>query len=104
MNVSEDSHPTLNVHESVNVGNAEEFTMRQLATAIGRAVGAEIGIRYCPLPADDPRQRRPDLTRAKAMLDWSPKIKFQEGIAKTVDYFAGRIRESPPLVQMARTD
>jgi UDP-glucuronate decarboxylase len=105
MNVAEDSHPSLNVHDPVNAGNAEEFTMKQLANEIGQAVGAEIKVRYCPLPADDPQQRRPDLTRAKQLLDWSPKISFQEGISKTVDYFAGRIkRDRPPLVQMAQTD
>jgi UDP-glucuronate decarboxylase len=105
MNVAEDVNPSLNVHEPVNAGNPEEFTMRQLATEIGKAVGADIRIRFCPLPADDPQQRRPDLTRAKQLLNWSPTISFQDGIAKTVDYFATRVeRERPPLVQMAHTD
>jgi UDP-glucuronate decarboxylase len=105
MNVEDGVPPSLSVHEPVNAGNAEEFTMRQLATEIGKAVGADIRIRCCPLPADDPQQRRPDLTRAKQLLDWSPKINFQDGIAKTVHYFASRVkRESPPLVQMAHTD
>lgn len=105
MNLTEDAHSSMQVHDPVNVGNAEEFTMEQLATEIGRAVGAEIRVRYCPLPADDPRQRRPDLTRAKQLLDWSPKVNFRDGIAKTVAYFAGRIqREPPPLVQLAHQD
>ena len=105
MNTGEGAHPTLNVHEPVNMGNAEEFTMKQLATEISRAVGTEISMRFCPLPNDDPRQRRPDLTRARQLLDWSPKIGFQEGIAKTVDYFAGRVkREHSPRVQMAIPD
>ena len=105
MNVAEDTHPTLNVHDPVNVGNAEEFTMQALATEIGRAVGREIRIRNCPLPADDPRQRRPDLARAKQLLGWSPSVSFREGIAKTVAYFASRIeRDSPPLVHAANTD
>jgi UDP-glucuronate decarboxylase len=105
MNVSEGSHPTLNVHEPVNVGNAEEFTMSELATEIGRAVDAEIKIRYCALPDDDPRQRRPNLARAKQLLDWSPRITFKEGLAKTVAYFSGRIgRQSRSLAQMAHPD
>ena len=105
MNLTEDSHPSAQVHEPVNVGNAEEFTMEQLATEIGRAVGAQIRVRYCPLPADDPRQRRPDLTRAKQLLDWSPKINFQDGIAKTVAYFADRIeREQPALASPVQMD
>jgi UDP-glucuronate decarboxylase len=105
MNVDEGSHPSLNVHEPVNVGNSEEFTMKQLATEIGRAVGKEIRIQHCPLPADDPQQRRPDLARAKQLLNWCPQVRFQEGIAKTVAYFAGRVeREHSPLAQTAITD
>jgi UDP-glucuronate decarboxylase len=102
MNVSEDSHPYLDVHEPVNVGNAEEFTIRELADEIGRAVGKRIGVRYCPLPADDPRQRRPDLSKASRLLSWKPAISFQEGIRLTVDYFAQRISgKSEPLAHAA---
>jgi UDP-glucuronate decarboxylase len=96
MNVAEDAHPSINVHEPVNVGNAEEFTMRQLAGEIARAVGSEVRMRSCPLPADDPRQRRPDLTRAKQLLDWKPSVPFQEGIAKTVAFFANGIKRKQP--------
>ena len=97
MNVEQDSRP-IDVHDPVNVGNSEEFTMRQLAAEVGRAVGRELQIKYCPLPSDDPRQRRPDLTRAKQLLDWAPAIPFAEGIQKTVRYFAHRI-DSEPLAQ-----
>jgi UDP-glucuronate decarboxylase len=99
MNVEEDGRP-FHVHDPVNVGNPEEFTMQQLANEIGRAVGRELKVKYCPLPADDPRQRRPDLARAKELLNWAPTIPFAEGIRKTVEYFAGRI-ESAPLAQTA---
>lgn len=99
MNVEEDGRP-FNVHDPVNVGNPEEFTMQQLANEIGRTVGRDLDVKYCALPADDPRQRRPDLTRAKQLLDWSPAIPFAEGIRKTVEYFAARI-ESAPLTQTA---
>jgi UDP-glucuronate decarboxylase len=99
MNVEEDGRP-FHVHDPVNVGNPEEFTMQQLANEIGRAVGRELKVKYCPLPADDPRQRRPDLARAKELLNWAPTIPFAEGIRKTVEYFAGRI-ESVPLRQTA---
>lgn len=105
MNVAENSHPSFSVHDPVNIGNDEEFTMRDLAAQIGRAVGAEIRIRSCPLPADDPRQRRPDLSRAKQLLGWSPSTSFQEGIQKTVEYFARRQNAgSPPLAHSARPD
>jgi UDP-glucuronate decarboxylase len=105
MNVSEDAHPEADIHEPVNVGNAEEFTMSDLAAEIGRAVGKKISVRYCPLPADDPRQRRPDLSKAQRLLGWKPSISFQQGIRLTVDYFAPRIsRESEPLAHTASND
>ena len=105
MNVSEEAHPSIDLHEPVNVGNAEEFTMNDLAAEIGRAVGKKIKVRYCPLPADDPRQRRPDLSKAQKLLDWKPVIRFQEGIRLTVEYFAQRIsRKSEPLAHTASND
>jgi nucleoside-diphosphate-sugar epimerase len=90
MNVEQDAHPTFSVHDPVNVGNPQEFNMLELAAEIARAVGAELRTRNCPLPADDPRQRRPDITRAKALLDWSPTIPIREGIDRTVAYFVQR--------------
>src|SRR5207244_5607800 len=94
MNVAEDSDSVTTVHDPVNVGNAEEFTMRELAGEISRAVGSEVRIRFCPLPSHDPRQRRPDLARAKQLLAWSPSVTFKAGIKKTVDYFAKRYDHS----------
>ena len=79
--------------------------MRELASEVSRAVGSEVTIRYCPLPSDDPRQRRPDLARAKQLLGWSPSVTFHEGIKKTVDYFAGRYDHSRrTLVQTAHSE
>ncbi|HEY3104421.1 MAG TPA: UDP-glucuronic acid decarboxylase family protein [Pyrinomonadaceae bacterium] len=102
MNLTDGS---VSIHEPVNVGNDHEFTMRELAIEVGRAVGVEPEIRYCPLPADDPRQRRPDLTRAKQLLGWSPLVPFQDGIRRTVQYFAQRFDEKrPPLAQTAHTE
>jgi len=102
MNVAEPRALSWSVHDPVNVGNSEAFTIRQLANEIGRAVGAEVRIRHCPMPADDPRQRCPDLTRAKQLMDWSPSISFHDGIAKTVAYFAGRVERQPQLARMAQ--
>ena len=105
MNVAEDSDSVTTVHDPVNVGNAEEFTMRELAGEISRAVGSEVRIRFCPLPSDDPRQRRPDLARARQLLGWSPSVTFQDGIKKTVDYFAKRYDHSlRALVQTAHSE
>lgn len=93
MNVNEDGH-ALNVHDPVNVGNPAEFTMAELAAEVADAVSVQLAIRYCPLPADDPRQRQPEIGRAREMLGWSPTVPLREGLRRTVAYFAGRIKSS----------
>src|SRR5207237_127060 len=93
MNVEEGAQGGFDVHEPVNVGNPSEFTMRELAEEVARAVGVEVKTRSCPLPADDPKQRRPDITRAQALLGWSPTVPLREGLKHTVAYFAERIRK-----------
>ena len=75
------------IHMPVNIGNPGEFTMNELAAEIGKTVGTEIKIRHLPLPADDPKQRRPNIERAKALLGWSPKVPLAEGLVNTVRYF-----------------
>ncbi|MBA3769036.1 MAG: SDR family oxidoreductase [Blastocatellia bacterium] len=76
-------------HLPVNIGNPGEFTMKALAEEVSRATGKEIKIRNFPLPADDPKQRQPDITRAKSLLNWEPKMPLAEGLKKTVEYFEG---------------
>jgi UDP-glucuronate decarboxylase len=92
MNVEEGAHPDMDVHDPVNVGNPGEFTMRELAEEVGRAAGVEVRLRQCPLPKDDPRQRRPDITRAQELLGWEPTVPLREGLARTVAYFAERMK------------
>jgi UDP-glucuronate decarboxylase len=92
MNVEEGTQAEFDVHNPVNVGNPGEFTMRELAEEVARAAGVEVKTRFCPLPADDPRQRRPDITRAQALLGWSPTVPLREGLKHTVAYFAERIK------------
>ena len=104
MNLADSSDPSRNVHDPVNVGNPQELTMKELAMEIGHAVGIEPEIRYCPLPADDPRQRQPDLARAKQLLGWAPRVGFRDGIRKTVEYFAKRLEADSLKVQTAGTD
>jgi UDP-glucuronate decarboxylase len=94
MNVEEGALAGFDVHDPVNVGNPGEFTMRELAEEVARTAGVEVKTRFCPLPADDPRQRRPDIARAQALLGWSPTIPLREGLARTVAYFAERIKAS----------
>ncbi|WP_137388134.1 UDP-glucuronic acid decarboxylase family protein [Rhodoligotrophos defluvii] len=71
----------------VNLGNPGEFTIRALAEAVLELTGSRSKIVQQPLPVDDPRQRRPDITLAKQLLDWEPTIALREGLAKTIEYF-----------------
>jgi len=73
----------------VNLGNPYEFTMQELAQKVINLTGSKSQIRYLPLPQDDPRRRRPDISRAKALLDWEPIINLDEGLKKSLDYFRG---------------
>ncbi len=82
------------MHLPVNIGNPGEFTMNELAAEVGKATGKEIRIENLPLPKDDPRQRQPDITRAKQLLGWEPKVPLAEGLARTVKYFAGVVGTS----------
>jgi UDP-glucuronate decarboxylase len=91
MEAEEGAHPGIDVHEPVNVGNPADFTMRELAEEVAALCGREVRVRYCPLPADDPRQRRPDITRARALLGWEPTVPLREGLKRTVEYFASRV-------------
>ena len=79
-------------HEPVNIGNPREMTIRQFGEEILRITGAKSEIEYRPLPVDDPKVRQPDITRARTVLGWEPKIDFEEGIRKTVDYFKSRLK------------
>src|SRR4030088_3521882 len=76
-------------HEPVNLGNPREMTIRQFANEIIRIIGANCAIEHKPLPEDDPKVRQPDITRARKVLGWEPKVEFDEGITKTIEYFKG---------------
>jgi UDP-glucuronate decarboxylase len=71
----------------LNLGNDTEFTVLELANEVLRQIGGKSKIVYRPLPSDDPRCRRPDLTKAKALLDWTPRVQLADGLAKTIAYF-----------------
>ena len=82
---------TDDLHEPVNLGNPGEFTIKELAEEVVRICGSDSGLTYLPLPQDDPRQRRPDISRAQALLGWNPTISLREGLEKTVAYFKTRV-------------
>ena len=71
----------------INIGNPEEFTIHQLAETVVRMTGSKSKIVYHPLPSDDPLQRKPDISKARQLLGWEPKIKLEEGLMKTIEYF-----------------
>jgi len=77
--------------QPVNIGNPTEMTVLEFAREIIRATGSRSRIVFRPLPQDDPRQRRPDITRAKKLLRWTPKIPLAQGLVATIDYFRGRV-------------
>jgi dTDP-glucose 4,6-dehydratase len=83
---------TSDFNEPVNIGNPREMTIKQFAEEILRITGATSGIDYRPLPVDDPKVRQPDITRAKSVLGWEPKVDFDEGIRKTIEYFKTRLK------------
>jgi dTDP-glucose 4,6-dehydratase len=79
-------------HEPVNIGNPREMTIRQFAEEIIRITGTKSEIEYKPLPVDDPKVRQPDITRARKVLGWEPRVEFEEGITKTIEYFKGCLK------------
>ena len=80
-----------NFHEPVNIGNPMEMTIKQFAEHILRITGSQHGIDYRPLPVDDPKVRQPDITRAKKVLNWEPRVEFEIGIRETLEYFRARL-------------
>jgi len=80
------------VNEPVNIGNPHEMTIEQIAKEIVRLTGARSQLVYRPLPEDDPKVRQPDITRARTLLGWEPKVPLEEGLRKTLDYFRQKIR------------
>ena len=74
----------------INIGNPNEFTMLELAQKVLQLTGSTSRIVHLPLPADDPMQRRPDITLAEQLLGWSPEVGLDEGLARTIDWFRAR--------------
>jgi UDP-glucuronate decarboxylase len=75
------------IHQPINIGNPETFTIKEIAETIKIATNSPSRISYHPLPSDDPKQRRPDITKALEILNWQPTIKFKTGLQHTIEYF-----------------
>lgn len=78
-------------HDPVNIGNPTEWTILECAREIQALIGSQCEIVFKPLPRDDPKQRRPDITRAKTLLGWEPKIQLREGLTRSLDYFRAAV-------------
>ena len=79
------------VNEPVNIGNPHEMTIEEIARAIIRLTGSRSKLVYRPLPEDDPKVRQPDITRARTLLNWEPKVGLEEGLTKTLGYFREQV-------------
>lgn len=88
---------TKDMTKPVNLGHPAELTVLDLARLVGELAGVDPRLRFYPLPKDDPRQRRPDITRARRLLGWEPQVSLREGLRVTIQDLAGRIRR--PRVQ-----
>ena len=78
-------------NDPVNLGNPHEMTIKEIAQTIIRMTGSKSRLIYKELPTDDPKQRRPDITRARTLLGWEPKVQLEEGLSKTIEYFRAKV-------------
>ncbi|HSU18856.1 MAG TPA: UDP-glucuronic acid decarboxylase family protein [Acidobacteriaceae bacterium] len=79
-------------HDPVNIGNPTEFSILECAAEVKRLVGSQSEIVFKPLPRDDPKQRQPDISKAKALLGWAPKVPLREGLTLSLDYFKAAVQ------------
>ena len=77
--------------QPTNIGNPDEYTVGELARLVKELTGSAAPIVHRPLPEDDPKVRKPDITRARTLLGWEPKINVQEGLRRTIEYFKGLV-------------
>lgn len=80
------------IHEPINIGNPQEMTIRQMAEVILKVTGSKSKLIYKPLPIDDPKVRQPNITRARTLLGWEPKVDLEEGLKKTIEWFKTQLK------------
>jgi UDP-glucuronate decarboxylase len=93
-----------NVTGPINIGNPIEFTIRQLANQIIELTGSKSKIVQRPMPVDDPRQRRPDISKAQEVLGWTPKVALQAGLVRTIEYFANLLKDTSVHGKLVSTE
>jgi dTDP-glucose 4,6-dehydratase len=79
------------VNDPVNIGNPHEMTVEEMARAIVKMTGSKSEIVYRPLPTDDPKVRQPDITRARTLLGWEPRVQLEQGLTRTIEYFRTKV-------------
>lgn len=84
-----------NVSGPINLGNPVEISVRELAERIVEKTGSSVALDLFPLPLDDPRQRKPDISKARELLGWEPKVQLDEGLGQTISYFRGLLTDAP---------
>lgn len=86
---------TEDIHAPINIGNPQELTITEIAQKVMALTSSVSGIVHEPLPEDDPRVRRPDITRARTLLGWSPAVSLEDGLQRTIAYFQARAAGRP---------
>jgi UDP-glucuronate decarboxylase len=89
------------VSSPVNLGNPTEFTILELARHVAELAGARVAFAEAPLPSDDPRRRKPDITRARQLLGFEPRVPLREGLLRTIEDFRGRLSATGPWPRAA---
>lgn len=90
-------------HYPVNIGNPQEITILEFAYRIKQLTGSQVPIVFEPLPQDDPKQRRPDISKARALLNWEPKVPLQEGLERTLAYFREQLAASAAATESSKS-
>ena len=89
--------------QPVNMGNPAEITIKEFAEEICKLTGVPLNLEFCPLPLDDPQKRRPDITKAREILGWEPKVDRAEGLKRTLEYFKQAIHNADNVTEKAAT-
>ena len=98
------SHQARSVHDPINVGNPEELSVLEVANLILELTGSASAIQFKPLPVDDPRVRRPDISRAESLLEWQPRFSLREGLELTIEYFTAKLASQVAIAPSPRLE
>ncbi len=85
----------------MNIGNPVEFTILECAQAVLEVTGSKSELRFVDLPVDDPTRRRPDITKARTLLDWEPRVRLKEGLARSLEFFRSHAMQRSATSQWA---